>query len=259
MTEIETRLLHVGAPAFDAATGTAPVSVPVVRTSTVRYASVDAHDDLHHRRAAGERVSSYGRHGLDTHRALEDAISALEGASRTLLFPSGLSAISYTFLALLSPGDHLLATDSVYSPVHRIDEVLLRRFGIEVSYFSPAHDKVAAHVRPNTRLLYAESPGSLLFEVLDLPDLAAQAHRLGLLLAADNTWGSGYLYKPLALGADVSVIAGTKYLGGHSDLMLGAVAVGDPALAARVALANDALGLTIGADDAALALRGVRT
>lgn len=254
---LHTRLIHAGAPDFQQ--HTAPVNVPVVRTSTVRYDSTQAYDDLHRRRAAGEAITSYGRHGMETHRALEQGINALEGGTRSFLTPSGLSAITLTFLALLAPGEHALVSDSVYSPLRRVDAQFLQRLGISLSYFSPGRDDVEALIRPNTRLLYVESPSSLLYEVLDLPQLAALARRRGLVLAADNTWGSGYLYQPLKLGAHVSILAATKYISGHSDVMQGVVVVEDAELAARIAVAYDSLGLTVSADDAYLSLRGLRT
>ena len=252
-----TRLLHAGAPMLR--DGSGPVNVPVVRTSTVRFANTAAHADHHHRRAAGERIASYGRHGLDTHRALEDAVTELEGGHRAFLAPSGLAAISLVLLALLSPGDHALVADSVYSPVRRVDQTLLQRLGITLEYFSPSRDDLAALIRPNTRLMYLESPSSLLYEVLDLPRLAAIARARGVTVAADNTWSGGWFYKPLALGAHISLQAATKYIAGHSDVMQGVVVVDSPALAAKLATAHEALGLSIGADDAYLALRGLRT
>ena len=252
-----TRLLHAGAPALR--DGSGPVNVPVVRTSTVRFENTAAHADYHHRRAGGERIASYGRHGLDTHRALEDAVTDLEGGHRAFLAPSGLAAISLVLLALLSPGDHALVADSVYSPVRRVDQTLLQRLGITLEYFSPGDDDLATLIRPNTKLLYLESPSSLLFEVLDLPKLAGIARARGVTVAADNTWSGGWFYKPLALGANISVQAATKYIAGHSDVMQGVVVVDSPVLAAKISTAHEALGLAIGADDAYLALRGLRT
>lgn len=256
---LNTRLLHAGTPDFDANTHTAPVGVPVTRTSTVRFRNTAAYGEVHQRRGAGERIASYGRQGGATHHALEDAVNALEGGNRTFLVPSGLAGISLAFLALLSPGDHALVTDSVYTPVRRLQHNVLQRLGIELSYFSPSRDKLEDHLRPNTRLVYLESPGSLLMEVLDLPALAAKARAHGAVVVADNTWATGYLYQPLALGAQVSVLAGTKYISGHSDLLLGTVTTNDDAVARRLAAYNDSTGLTISADDASLALRGVRT
>ncbi|WP_027729429.1 cystathionine beta-lyase [Variovorax paradoxus] len=252
-----TRLLHAGAPALR--DGAGPVNVPVVRTSTVRFENTAAQADHHHRRTAGERVASYGRHGLDTHRALEDAVVGLEGGHRAFLTPSGLSAITLVLLALLSPGDHALVADGVYAPLRRVDSTLLQRLGITVEYFSPTHDDLASRLRPNTRLLYLESPSSLLYEVLDLPALSAVARDHGVTVATDNTWSGGWFHQPLSLGANISIQAATKYISGHSDLMQGIVVVDSPALAAKLSTAYEALGLTIGADDAYLALRGLRT
>lgn len=252
-----TRVLHAGSPSFD--NGAAPVNVPVVRASTVRFASHADREALHERREAGEPVSTYGRHGMATHRALEAAIGELEGASHVLLVPSGLAAISLVFVALLSPGDHVLVQDSVYGPVRERVEPLLTRLGVSFDYFSAGAGWPEALVRPETRLIYAESPSSFLYEVIDLPALAAFARGHGIALAVDNTWGAGLLYQPLALGADISVQATTKYLGGHSDLMQGAVATSNPSLARRLRDTHDALGLAVSADDAYLALRGIRT
>ena len=252
-----TRLLHAGAPPL--AGGTGPINTPVVRASTLRFESMAVREDLLRRRSAGEDVASYGIHGLDTHRALEAALRELEGGERALLAPSGLAAITLVLLAVLSPGDHALVCDSVYSPLRRVDAQLLRRLGITLEYFSPARNDLAARIRPETRLLYLESPGSLLNEVLDLPALAAVAPARGVTVAVDNTWGAGWLHRPLALGADISLQAGTKYIGGHSDLMLGTVVANGAELVRRLVQTHESLGLTIGADDAWLALRGLRT
>ncbi|WP_349607093.1 cystathionine beta-lyase [Cupriavidus sp. DF5525] len=252
-----TRLLHAGAPSLR--DGAGPVNVPVVRTSTVRFASNAELDDRHHRRAAGERVASYGRHGLDTHQALEDALCTLEGGHRAFLAPSGLSAITLVLVGLLGPGDHALVSDSVYSPLRRVDKTLLQRLGITLQYFSPGRDDLAALIQPQTKLVYLESPSSLLYEVLDLPRLAGIAREHDIPVAVDNTWSGGWFLQPLTLGANVSIQASTKYIAGHSDVMQGAVIVDSAALAERIATAHEALGLTIGADDAYLALRGLRT
>ena len=252
-----TRLLHAGAPALR--DGSGPVNVPVVRTSTVRFENTAAYTDYHHRRVAGERVASYGRHGLDTHRALEDAITVLEGGHRAFVTPSGLAAISLVLVALLSPGDHALVADSVYSPVRRVDATLLQRLGITLEYFSPSQDDLAAKIRPDTKLIYVESPSSLLYEVLDLPAIAAVARANGIPVATDNTWSGGWFYQPLKLGANISIQAATKYIAGHSDVMQGIVVTDTPALTKKISIAYEALGLTVGADDAYLALRGVRS
>ena len=198
---LDTRLLHAGSPPFS--DKTAPVNPPVVRTSTVRFESTAAYEEIYRRRAKGEALPTYGRQGMDTHRALEEAIALLEGGSHALLTPSGLSAISLTFLALLSPGDHVLVADNVYAPVRRLHKDLLQRMGIAFTYFSGSKDDLEALITPATKMIYAESPGSLLYEILDMPRISAIAKRHGLIVATDNTWGSGYFYRPLALGADV--------------------------------------------------------
>ncbi len=280
--QIVTRLLHTGSPEFDPDSGVAPVSVPTVRTSTVRFASTAVQDEVLRRRRAGERISSYGRQGMDTHRALEDAIMLLEGGTSCFLAPSGMAAISLAFLSLAGPGDHVLVVDSAYAPVRILDRSLLRRLNVEVTYYRPCAGygpdgqphpgiggpasagstgphEIASLIRPNTRMIYAESPGSLLFEMQDIPAISQVARSRGIPLVIDNTWGSGYLYRPLELGADVSVIAATKYLAGHSDVMLGAVVARDRDIERRIHECNYALGLTVGPDDASLVLRGMRT
>ncbi|MFL9874998.1 cystathionine beta-lyase [Paraburkholderia megapolitana] len=254
---IETRLLHAGSPPFEA--GLAPVNVPVVRTSTVRFERHADREGAAQRRRDGEPVATYGRHGMSTHRALEAALAELEQANEVLLAPSGLAAISLVFLALLSPGDHVLVQDSVYGPVREKIEPLLSRLQVSFDYFDASQGPLPAQLRDNTRLIYVESPGSYLYQVVDLPALARFAQERGVLLAADNTWSAGLLHRPLTLGADVSIQATTKYAGGHSDLMQGAVAIRDAALARRLRDTHDALGLSVSADDAYLALRGIRT
>ena len=258
-SHIDTLLLHSGIAEFNPKTQSAPVALPSMRTSTVRFANMEALDRAIAEKSRGERAATYGRAGMDTHAALEQVFCDLEGAERAFLAPSGLSGITLAFLALLNTGDHVLVADCVYGPVRYLDKVVLGRMGIEVSYCRATPEALQAQLRPNTRMLYIESPGSLLFEMLDVPALAEFARRHGLVLVDDNTWGAGYVYKPLHLGADVSVVAGTKYIGGHSDLMLGAVMAKDPDLARRINESHYAMGYSVSADDAWLALRGVRT
>lgn len=258
-SKLETRLLHTGIAEFNPKTGLAPVALPPVRTSTVRFQNLEALDAVVAQRQAGGRPSTYGRPGRDTHIALEEVFCELEGAQRSFLAPSGLSAITLVFLALLSKGDHVVVADCVYGPVRYLDKTVLSRMGIEVTYCRGTPQDMRAHLRPETRMVYVESPGSLLLEMLDLPALSAFAREQGLPLVVDNTWGAGYAYRPLELGAHVSVVAGTKYIGGHADLMLGAVAVADESLIPIINDTHYALGYTVSADDAWLALRGVRT
>jgi len=255
----ETYLQHAGLAPFDPETGAAPVALPSQRTSTVRFSDLAALDAMAGRKAAGERSPVYGRMGMDTHAALEAVFCHLEGGQRAFLASSGLAAITLPLLAFLSAGEHALVADCAYGPVRRLDRSVLGRMGIQVDYCPGRPAALAQALRPETRVLYVESPGSLLLEMLDIPALAAFARTHDLVLVVDNTWGSGHVYRPLALGADVTVVAGTKYVGGHSDLMLGAVVCRDEALARRLDDTHYALGYSISADDAWLALRGVRT
>lgn len=258
-THLDTRLQHTGVGQFDPATGSAPVALPAMRTSTVRFQNLEALERVQKAKSQGERSVTYGRMGMDTHAALEAVFCDLEAGQRAFLAPSGLSAITLAFFSLLSAGDHVLVADCAYGPVRYLDKTVLSRMGIQVSYAPGNVQAMQAHLRPNTRVLYVESPGSLLFQMLDMPALAEFARQNQLILVTDNTWGSGYIYQPLALGAHVSVIAGTKYVGGHSDLMLGAVVANDPALIARLNETHYAMGYSISADDAWLAIRGART
>lgn len=250
-----TRLIHAGRPERGQA---GPVNPPVVRTSTVLYSDVATMKDIKKRRGQGERLLSYGRRGTQTTFALEDAITELEGGYRTRLASSGLNAIALTFLAYLRPGDHALIADSVYEPVRRLCTGLLDPFGIRYTFFAADGSDLAAKLEPATRLVYAECPGSLVYEMIDLRRVAANVKERGIVLAADNTWGSGWLYNPLALGADVSVLALTKYIVGHSDVMMGAVVTSEAAWP-RLAAMAETLGQAVSPDDAYLALRGLRT
>lgn len=257
--DLDTLLQHTGIGEFDPHHGAAPVALPSMRTSTVRFQNLDALERAQRAKAKGERSVTYGRVGMDTHAALEDVFCKLEGADRAFLASSGMAAITLAFFSTLNSKDHVLVADCCYGPVRYLDKVVLGRMDIQVSYCRATPAELEAQLRPNTRVLYVESPGSLLFEMLDIPALAAFARKHGLILAVDNTWGSGYIYRPLELGADISIVAGTKYVGGHSDLMLGAVMARDPALVQRINDTHYAMGYSISADDAWLAIRGVRT
>ena len=250
-----TRLIHGGRPLADAPR---PVNVPVVRTSTVLFSSTGQMADVHARRAQGQRTLSYGRKGTPTAHALEDALVELEGGAHAALFPSGLAAIASVFQAYLRPGDHVLIADSVYGPVRRVVDKFLRPFGIQHEFFVPDAQGLPALIRPNTRLIYGESPGSLAYELMDLPAIAAVARPRGIPIAIDNTWSSGWLHNPLSLGADISILAATKYIVGHSDVMMGAVVTSAHAWPALADILS-ATGQIASPDDAYLALRGLRT
>lgn len=250
-----TLLTHAGRPHGAAVT----VNPVVARTSTVVFDSMATLQGALTGHAAGERPLLYGRKGTSTTHALEDVLTELEGGHRTRLFGSGLAAIACTFLAFLRPGDHALVIDSCYAPVRKFCMQYLEGRGISVDFFQADLVDLASKLRPNTRLVWAECPGSLIYEMCDLPALVRTVRACGdAVIAVDNTWGSGLLYRPLALGADVSVMAGTKYIVGHSDAMLG-VAVASAAAWAPLALTAELLGHSVGADDAYLALRGLRT
>lgn len=250
----ETNLIQLARPS-----GTpAPVNPPVVRTSTVTFETLGEMRDAKQRRSSGERMFSYGRRGTPTTYALEDAISTLEGGEHTQLLPSGVAAINLVFMTLLRPGGHVIIADSVYQPVRRVVEGLLQPWGITVDYFDGSSESLLKLVRPETQLIYTEVPGSLVYEMQDLPALASIAAEHGIPLAVDNTWASGILMRPLEHGATVSIMAGTKYVVGHSDVMLGSV-TSNGEIGRRLGEMAVTKGQCIGGDDAYLALRGLRT
>jgi cysteine-S-conjugate beta-lyase len=254
----DTQLLHIGSAPFDPVDNSAPVNLPSVRTSTVRFKNLAALEQTMAKRMRGERAATYGIGGLQTHRALEEVFNVLEQGNYCVLSSSGLASIHLVFMSVLKAGDHVLISDNVYGPVRNLNETLLKRLNIEATFFSPGNDDLATLIRPNTRMLYLESPGSLLMEMLDLPLLAAQARARGIVVATDNTWGT-YIYQPLALGADISIVAGTKYVNGHSDLLLGAVVTNRDDLARQLHQMQYALGNSVSSDDVWLSLRGVKT
>ena len=233
------------------------VNPPVWRASTILYDSVadleargrDTHDRLF-----------YGRRGTPTVWALADALTQLEqGAAGTLLYPSGVAAISAGLLALLSPGDHLLMVDSVYDPTRSLCDGLLNRLGVRTTYYDPlVGADIALLIEPATRVIFLESPGSLTFEVQDVPAITAVARERGIVTMLDNTWATPLLFPALAHGVDVTMMSLTKYVGGHSDAMMGSLTA-TTALWPQLRDATYQLGQSVSADDAALMLRGLRT
>ena len=200
----------------------------------------------------------YGRRGTPTQWALEEALTQMEpGAGGTKLFPSGLAAVAGALLAVMKCGDHLLMVDSVYEPTRTLCDRRLKALGIETTYYAPGAD-IAPLLRPNTRAVFTESPGSLTFEVQDIPALAEAAHKAGALVLMDNTWATSLYFKALPHGVDVMVQALTKYVVGHSDALLGA-ATTTPELWKDFAAAVHNFGYCAAPDDAMLALRGLRT
>ena len=230
------------------------VNPPVYHASTILYPTLDA---LEAPRTPDGYY--YGRYGTPTTRALTDAVAALEGAAAGFAVSSGKNAITMVLLGLTSAGDHILVTDNSYQPTRDTASRVMARFGVEVTFFDPAIGAgIGALIRPNTRLVFVESPGSLTFEVQDVPAIAEAAHAGGAVVVMDNTWASPLFCKPMALGVDVSVQAATKYVGGHSDLMMGLVTT-TAELEAPVRAAYGELGGAPGPDDCFLALRGLRT
>jgi len=228
------------------------VNPPVYHASTVLSASV--------KELLGRtQPYIYGRRGTPTSAALEQALIAMEGGAGVALCPSGLSACSTALLSCLGSGDHLLMTDSVFGPVRHACEGQLRRMGIETTYYDPQIGSgVAALIRKNTRAIYVEAPGSLTFEVQDVPAIAAVAHAHDITVLADNTWSSPLFFDAHRHGVDLSIHAATKYLVGHSDAMLGTISASARAWPALKAWHGD-LGMCVGPDDIYLTLRGMRT
>ncbi len=204
---------------------------------------------------------TYGMNSLAIHDALVEGLKALEHAAHVELFTSGLSAVTGAIMAVVGAGDEVLAVDSVYGPTRRFCDGVLKRFGGGVRYLpaSASVEAVMAAIRPNTRLIVLESPGSLTFEMQDVPAIAAAARARGVLTAVDNTWSAGLLFRPLDHGVDLSIQALTKYVCGHSDVFMGSVATNNPAMAAKLTAFVRDTGASVSPDDAFQALRGLRT
>jgi cystathionine beta-lyase len=230
------------------------VNPPVYHASTVLYPN--AEDFLAHRARY-----QYGRRGTPTTEALEQALQELEGpnCAGVSLLPSGLSAISTALLSVVHAGDHLLVTDSTYGPTRNFCEHVLKRLGVTTTYYDPGiGGAIAGLMQPNTRAIYLESPGSLSFEMQDTGAIAKAAHDKGALVLMDNTWATPLYFRPLDHGVDLVIQAGTKYIGGHSDVMLGTVSANAAALA-NLKTTVRYTGVCEGPDDVYLGLRGLRT
>lgn len=247
---LHTLITHSGRPDKSV---TGAVNPHVVRASTIQFPTTAA---LY---AASGGRHAYGRHGTESAHSLEAALCALEGAQGCLLTSSGLSAVTTTLLALLSPGDHVLMPDSVYQPARHFCDTLLTRMGIETEYYDPLIGAdIARLLRPTTRVVYVETPGTHTFEMQDVPAIAAAAHAAGAVVVSDSTWATPIGWRPFELGVDVSIHAATKYIVGHSDVMMGAILCTE-ALYGKVYQAYREMGQAVSPDDAYLALRGVRT
>jgi cysteine-S-conjugate beta-lyase len=248
---IETRLVLGGREPF-AYNGF--VNPPVYHASTVLYPTAE---DL----AAHRSRYQYGRRGTPTSEALEGAIRLIEGPScaGVALLPSGLAAIATALIAILRSGDNVLVTDSAYRPTRIFCDTMLSRLGISTTYYDPLiGSEISGLLQPNTRAVFVEAPGSQSFEMQDIPTIAAVAHAHGAMVLMDNTWATPVFFRAFEKGVDLSIQAGTKYIGGHSDLMLGTISANSQTWP-RIKESVQNMGLCVGPDDIYFGLRGLRT
>src|SRR6202167_5812634 len=250
----KTRLIHSDVQVPE---GYRSLASPVFRGSTTLFpdaASVDDRWDQH------EVGYTYGLYGTPTTLELAGKICELEKGYRTIVTPGGQGAISLINLAFLKSGDHILIPESVYTPNRKLARNVLRRFGVEAGFYPP---EIGAGIRDllreNTRLIWCESPGSITMEVQDVPAIAEAAHARGVLVALDNTWSAGVYFDAFAHGVDITMQALTKYVGGHSDLLMGSVTLKDPKLYEQLGATQQLVGCAASPDDCSLALRGMKT
>jgi len=245
----ETQFAHIGRP--KAGLGT-PVNIGIERASTLLF---DRAEDLYR-----SDIRGYGRHGSALHDNLESAFCELENGAGASLTSSGLSACTLAILSMVKAGDHLLLTDSAYGPVRSFCQNHLKRFGVETEVYDPRiGGDIASLIRENTSLIWLESPGSLTFEIQDIPAIVKAAKNRNVTTAIDNTWSAGLTLRPLDLGVDISIHAATKYFGGHSDLLAGVIISKTEATAKKVTQTRKHLGHSLCADDAYQVLRGFRS
>ena len=250
----KTRLIHSDAHVPE---GFRSLSTPVYRGSTVLFPNVAAATDQWDQYKAGY---TYGLYGTPTALELAARVCELEGGFRSFLAPAGQAAISLINLALLKAGDHALFPENIYVPNRRLALRVLRRFGVDVTFYDPMlGGGIASLLRPNTRLVWTESPGSITMEVQDVPAIVEAAHRAGALVAFDTTWAAGVYFDAFAHGVDVTIQALTKYVGGHSDVLLGAATLRDESLVEAFGDAQHLLGFGVSPDECSLALRGMKT
>ncbi|OGA43931.1 MAG: cystathionine beta-lyase [Betaproteobacteria bacterium RIFCSPLOWO2_12_FULL_62_13] len=232
------------------------VNMPVFRTSTVIFPSLEQYET---REGDDFKSVRYGRHGTPTTFALEEAVAKMEGGYQAVAVPSGLAAIAAAISAFAKSGDHLLISDSVYAPTRNFCERQLRPNGVAVQYYDPLIGAgIEQLLQPDTRAIFCETPGSLTFEMQDIPAIARAAHARGLPVLADNTWGTPYFFRSFERGVDVSIHSATKYIAGHSDVMMGIIVTNDKHwLPVRKTVAD--YGYSVSPEDCYLALRGFRT
>jgi cystathionine beta-lyase len=242
------------------------VNTPVYRTSTVLfptlkdYADADTGKDLYTNNSDSKTADfSYGLSGTPTTFALQKLMCEIDGGQHCMIAPSGLLAITTVLLSFLKTGDHILVVDTVYGPTRRFCNNELKRMGIETTYYPPAIGKdIAKLIQKNTKLVFTESPGSLTFEVEDIPAIAKAAHAKGAVVVMDNSWATGLYFKAFEHGVDVVIQAGTKYIGGHSDLLIGTITTTDEHVD-TIFGTYKRLGVHTDPDSCYMAMRGIRT
>jgi len=250
----KTKLIHSDAHAPE---GFRSLSTPVYRGSTVLFPKATAVQDTWDQYEVGY---TYGLYGTPTTLELAARICELENGFRTFITPGGQGAIALINLAFLKAGDHVLVPESIYTPNRKFAVDVLRRFAVEVTFYPPTTGAgIESLFRKNTRLVWCESPGSITMEVQDVPAIADAAHRIGSLVVLDNTWSAGIFFDAFAHGVDVTMQALTKYVGGHSDLLLGSITVRDEAAYKRLGSTHQLVGCAASPDDCSLALRGMKT
>ncbi|WP_421929591.1 cystathionine beta-lyase [Neoaquamicrobium sediminum] len=246
---IHTRLAHIG---NDPREFFGFVNPPVVHASTVLFPDAAT-------MAARNQKYTYGTRGTPTTDALSSAIDTLEGSAGTILVPSGLAAVTIPLLAFLSAGDHVLIVDSVYHPTRNFADTMLKRLGVEVDYYDPLVGAgITALMKPNTKVVFTESPGSNTFEMQDIPAIAREAKARGAVVMMDNTWATPLYFRPLEHGVDISIHAATKYPAGHSDVLLGTVSANEVCWK-RLQETHFTMGCCAAPDDVYQVLRGLRT
>jgi cysteine-S-conjugate beta-lyase len=250
----KTRLIHSDVQVPE---GYRSLASPVFRGSTTLFPDASSVDDRWDQHEAGY---TYGLYGTPTTLELAGKICELEKGYRTIIMPGGQGAISLINFALLKSGDHILIPENVYTPNRKLAGLVLRRFGVESTFYPPEIGRgIKELLRENTRLVWCENPGSITMEVQDVPALVEAAHARGALVALDNTWSAGIYFDAFAYGVDITMQALTKYIGGHSDVLLGSVTVKDPELYRRLGSTHQLLGCAASPDDCSLALRGMKT
>ena len=251
---LRTRLLH---PEASAPHGFKSLSTPVFRGSTTLFDRAEGIQDTWNH---DDAPYTYGSYGTPTTLELAARVAEIEGARRAFITQGGQAALVLVYFACLSAGEHVLVPETVYGPSRAFADRILRRLGVAVEYYQPlAAGAIASSIRSNTKLVWCKSPGSVTMDVQDVPAIVAAAHARGVVVALDNTWSAGVLFNAFDHGVDISVQALTKYVGGHSDLLLGSVSVRDESLYQRLGVAHQDLGMSCSPDDCSLALRGLQT